>query len=76
MNVDEARGVCKDRNRWLAVVSAYMGKRREFMYVCWNTALSGNGTSYQIFRSFFDNSINLQDTQINIRHTFPKRFRL
>ena len=37
MNVDEAKGVCKDRSRWRSVVSAYapMGKRREFMYVCY-----------------------------------------
>ena len=36
MNVDETKGVCKDRSRWLSVVSAYPhGKRRESMYdVC------------------------------------------
>ena len=37
MNVDEARGVCKDLNRWPSVVSAYPhGKRREFMYARMN----------------------------------------
>ena len=31
MNVDEVRGVCKDRSRWRSVISAYPhGKRREF----------------------------------------------
>ena len=31
MNVDETKGVCKDRSRCRSVVSAYpMGKRREF----------------------------------------------
>ena len=34
MDVDEARGVCKDLSRWCSVVSTPMGKRREFMYVC------------------------------------------
>ena len=34
INVDEARGVRKDRSTWCSVVSGYpMGKRREFMYV-------------------------------------------
>ena len=35
MNVDEARGVCKDRSRWRSVVSAYTRgkKKHEFMYV-------------------------------------------
>ena len=35
MDVDEARGVCKDRYSWRCVVSAYAHgkKRREFMYV-------------------------------------------
>ena len=30
MNVDEVRGVCKDRNRWRSVVSAYS----HLLYVC------------------------------------------
>ena len=35
MNVDEAKGVCKDRSWWRSVVSAYPhGKKREFMYIC------------------------------------------
>ena len=34
-NVDETRGLCKDRSRWKLVGSfcLSMGKRREFMYV-------------------------------------------
>ena len=39
MNVDEARGVCRDSTRYYVLVrftvSAYsIEKRREFMYVC------------------------------------------
>ena len=36
MNVDEAKGVFKNRSRWRSVVSAYPhGKKAsEFMYVC------------------------------------------
>ena len=40
INMDEARGVCKDRSRWCSVVSAYphgKKKTREFMYVCINS---------------------------------------
>ena len=46
MNMDEARGVCKDRSKWRSIVSAYpVGKRREFMYVCivknkWRSVIS------------------------------------
>ena len=36
MNVDEAKGVCKDRSRWRYAISAYPHEKpmREFMYVC------------------------------------------
>ena len=35
MNVDEARGVCKDRSRWRSVVlPTAMGKGRKSMHVC------------------------------------------
>ena len=35
MNVNETRGLCKDRSRWCLLVSAYpIGQRREFIYLC------------------------------------------
>ena len=35
MNVDEARGVCKDRSRWRSVVTAYpRGKKTWNVFVC------------------------------------------
>lgn len=34
MDVNEAKGVCKNCSRWRSIVSAYpMGKRHEFMYI-------------------------------------------
>ena len=41
MNVDESRGVCKDRSRWRSVVSAYP-------YFFW---VSGENHQYDEFRS-------------------------
>ena len=34
MNVDKARGVCKDRSRWRSVVSAYPHGKKAWVYVC------------------------------------------
>ena len=34
MNVDEARGVCKDRSRWRSVVFAYPHGKKAWVYVC------------------------------------------
>ena len=33
MNVDEARGICKDHSRWRSVVSAYPHGRKEWVYI-------------------------------------------
>jgi hypothetical protein len=45
MNVEEAKGVCKDRSKWKKVISAYDNRERVWRYVCmWFSALS-----YKIF---------------------------
>ena len=39
MNEDEARGVCKDRSKWLSVVSAYPHGAKVWIYVCMHACL-------------------------------------